>query len=119
MPIDYFNGPNYFWACPYGENTPEELFEQTDKMLNENLEDIRVKPWVVNFVGYKSTLDWDALERLAGFLAEYKIFKLAQYVPNNEYLTEQCRVLDTHLEAAGIPSRTFRTLKDLHHWLNK
>ena len=119
MPIDYVNGPNYFLTCPYGEFSPEKLFEQIRKILEENKDDLRLKPFVVNLVGYTPTLDWDALEKLAGYFAEYKIFKLAQYVPNNEYLAEQCRVLDTYLEAEGLPSRTFRTLKDLHHWLSK
>lgn len=119
MPIDYVNGPDFFLTCPYGDDSPEEIFEQVKKILDENRENIKKKPWVVNFIGYKPTLDWAALERLAAFFTEYKIFKLAQYVPNNEYLAEQCRVLDTYLEAAGIPSRTFRNLKDIHNWLNK
>jgi hypothetical protein len=119
MPIDYVSGPNYFLTCPYGEDSPEELFEQIKKILDENIEDLRMKPWVANFVRYKPILDWETIESLAEYLAKYKIFKMAQYVPNNEYLVEQCRILDTHLEARGIPSRTFRTLKELHRWLNE
>ena len=118
MPIDYVLEPHYFLTCPYGDDSKEELFEQIKKILDENIEALRTKPWISNFVAYESILDWDDLERLADYLAAYKIYKLAQYVPNNEYLTEQCRILDSHLEARGIPSRTFRKLRDLHLWLN-
>ena len=118
MPIDYVMESNYLLTCPYGNDSKEELFKQINKILDENKEALKTKLWISNFVAYESTLDWDELERLADYLAEYKIYKLAQYVPNNEYLTEQCRILDSHLEARGIPSRTFRKLQELHLWLN-
>ena len=119
MPIDYVSGPNYFLTCPYGEFSPAELFEQIRKILEENKDDLRLKPLVVNLVGYTPTLDWDAIGKVADYFAEYKIYKMALYVPNNEYLAEQCRILDTHLESREIPSRTFKTLKKLHQWLNE
>ena len=118
MPIDYVDGTHYFLTCPYGDDSKEEIFRQTNQILNENKDALRTKPWVANFVAYEPKFDWKDIERLADYLAEFKIYKLAQYVPNNEYLAEQCRILDTHLKTKGIPSKTFRTLKELHNWLS-